>query len=219
MSVVYLVLTIASLYPNEAAEWTTWTTWSPCSVSCGDGVIDRARTLIPGPGEPQSDNPITMTDKYSCYSGICPVDGKWTRWGSWSECSKACGGGERKRFRSCNNPKPTASGEKCKGLNWEKEDCNKVDCPPTPTNFDMSICNESYFECDSATMCIPIDEQCNELVQCDDGSDEVKCDEVLRVREGGVRYSTADGNGSGKTEILSVVLGFVFLLTLMLILH
>ena len=60
--------------------------------------------------------------KYSGYS----VDGGWS---DWSECSKKCGGGWKKR--SCTDPAPAHGGADCsKGYGpGDKESCNTKDCP------------------------------------------------------------------------------------------
>ena len=56
------------------------------------------------------------------------VDGNWSKWGKWSDCSAKCGGGTRKRRRRCNNPKPKKGGKKCSGKNRELEKCNTFSC-------------------------------------------------------------------------------------------
>lgn len=33
------------------------------------------------------------------------VDGQWSNWGDFTECSRSCGGGVKKRYRSCKNPR------------------------------------------------------------------------------------------------------------------
>ena len=49
-----------------------------------------------------------------CYHGECVwlnathidrLDGGWGRWSSFSECSRACGGGIRQATRECDNPR------------------------------------------------------------------------------------------------------------------
>ena len=57
------------------------------------------------------------------------VDGDWTSWSDWSECSISCNGGTRIRTRTCSDPLPSCGGEECPGDNTESEDCNvNVSC-------------------------------------------------------------------------------------------
>ena len=32
------------------------------------------------------------------------INGNWSKWGEFTECSRSCGGGIRKRFRTCDDP-------------------------------------------------------------------------------------------------------------------
>jgi len=58
-----------------------------------------------------------------------PVDGQWSEWGTWSTCSKTCGGGKSTRTRMCNNPSPANGGSDCAGDSEESQDCNTETCP------------------------------------------------------------------------------------------
>ncbi|KAK6196070.1 hypothetical protein SNE40_001365 [Patella caerulea] len=203
-----------------AGSWSEWGAFSGCSKTCGDGLITRKSTWVPSEGETPLDKPATMTDKYPCNLGKCPVDGKWSGWGAWSACTEACGGGNKKRERTCSNPEPVAGGEPCEGLNWEEEECNKVSCPPLPSNFNITKCNAQYFMCDSKKMCVPKSEECNKVVQCHDGSDEKYCYRIHVVDGNGGRYETVKGrSGSSQNEVMSVLLGILSLACLMFVLH
>ena len=60
----------------------------------------------------------------------CLVDGGWSEWSDWTECSKDCGGGEKSRTRECNNPAPAHGGSYCSGISEETVTCNEdVPCP------------------------------------------------------------------------------------------
>ena len=57
------------------------------------------------------------------------VDGGWSYWEPWNKCTVTCGGGIRKRWRSCTNPPPRWSYRSCQGNNFESQSCNTNNCP------------------------------------------------------------------------------------------
>lgn len=63
-----------------------------------------------------------------------PVDGKWSEWSSWEECSRSCGHGNRTRVRTCSNPSPQHSGKPCEGSAVEVIVCSVQPCPGKRTN-------------------------------------------------------------------------------------
>ena len=58
------------------------------------------------------------------------VDGGYTEWSEWGECSVSCGGGKRSRSRTCTNPSPQFNGKNCDGLGAAREtqECNTDEC-------------------------------------------------------------------------------------------
>ncbi|KAK3700493.1 hypothetical protein QZH41_015724, partial [Actinostola sp. cb2023] len=54
------------------------------------------------------------------------VNGSYSSWSVFSECSKSCKGGEMRRTRTCTNPTPQNGGLDCSSLgpNYEEKDCN-----------------------------------------------------------------------------------------------
>ena len=51
------------------------------------------------------------------------VDGNFTQWTAWSQCSKTCGNGFQTRYRSCINPPPSNGGRDCVGPRNETQEC------------------------------------------------------------------------------------------------
>ena len=60
-----------------------------------------------------------------------PVDGGFTNWSPFSQCTKTCGGGSQVRSRNCSNPKPQFGGKTCDhlGADDESRKCNTFFCP------------------------------------------------------------------------------------------
>ena len=58
------------------------------------------------------------------------VSGMWATWEQWTQCTNACGIGERIRKRDCSNPAPENNGEYCSGPRSEKEHCLSEKSPP-----------------------------------------------------------------------------------------
>ncbi|XP_071489048.1 uncharacterized protein [Diadema antillarum] len=52
---------------------------------------------------------------------LAPVDGGFTEWGEWSECSDSC---RRTRYRNCTNPRVVAGGKDCENPNTGVNDCS-----------------------------------------------------------------------------------------------
>lgn len=65
------------------------------------------------------------------------IDGQWSSFGPWQECSAKCGGGIQVRRRRCDTPPPRNGGAPCSGCNLEYRPCNSQSCPEVrrPTNW------------------------------------------------------------------------------------
>ncbi|CAM4493827.1 unnamed protein product [Lepidochelys olivacea] len=106
--------------------WDEWSPWSLCSSTCGRGYRDRTRTCKP----PQfGGNPCEGPEKQTkfCNIALCPVDGNWNEWSSWSPCSTTCSNGTQQRTRECNGP--SYGGAECQGHWVETRDCFLRQCP------------------------------------------------------------------------------------------
>lgn len=116
--------------------WTEWSAWSACSQTCGLAVKTRRRSC--GNPEPAFGGRLCVgpdRDEIYCPSNppcpvksIPPIDGQWSDWGDWSECTASCGGGFRSRLRRCDNPPPQHGGTDCSGCGVEYQTCNVHSC-------------------------------------------------------------------------------------------
>ncbi|XP_067932084.1 A disintegrin and metalloproteinase with thrombospondin motifs 9-like [Watersipora subatra] len=83
-----------------------------------------------------------------CQKGFCKlktaksvmIDGEWSSWGSWSECSRTCGGGVKFAERTCSNPSPQSGGKFCLGRRRKNKSCNTSNCPIGQPSFREMQC-------------------------------------------------------------------------------
>ncbi|CAB4006795.1 Hypothetical predicted protein, partial [Paramuricea clavata] len=118
------------------AGWTDWSWWKACSKSCDGGVRSRHRKCSNPPLTPGGLNCTgSSTEAEVCNTHHCPVDGNFTEWSPWTNCTLSCRdsellkNGTRERNRSCTNPKPQHGGLDCGGENFTRESCNEHMCP------------------------------------------------------------------------------------------
>ncbi|RUS74602.1 hypothetical protein EGW08_017644, partial [Elysia chlorotica] len=102
--------------------YSEWSPWGACSSSCGRGERLRTRTCdSPAPGNGGRDCVGPSTEYATCTMELCPVDGRFSEWSAWSECSKTCGQAVKKRVREC--IQPSHGGRHCRGDTVELMDC------------------------------------------------------------------------------------------------
>ncbi|XP_044177006.1 coadhesin-like, partial [Acropora millepora] len=115
-----------------------WFDFGECSVTCGEGVQERKRLCdSPSPqfGGESCEKLGPSVETKACQMKSCPVDGGYSEWTKFSECSVSCGGGKQKRTRECTNPKPQNGGHDCEelGPSSATKECNTAACPkPAP---------------------------------------------------------------------------------------
>ncbi|XP_058951792.2 A disintegrin and metalloproteinase with thrombospondin motifs adt-1 isoform X1 [Pocillopora verrucosa] len=110
--------------------WSAWGHWRACSVTCGTGTQFRSRYCNkprPAYGGKYCSGPSKQTKK--CIKNPCPINGRWTLWSTWEDCSKTCGSGTKARRRSCSNPPPQHGGQACTGPSKQTKSCLLKDCP------------------------------------------------------------------------------------------
>uniref|UniRef100_A0A3B3REL2 Peptidase M12B domain-containing protein n=1 Tax=Paramormyrops kingsleyae TaxID=1676925 RepID=A0A3B3REL2_9TELE len=83
-----------------------------------------------------------------CRRGVCvhkeaetrPVNGGWGPWGSYSACSRSCGGGIRSATRNCNRPEPKNGGRFCVGRRMRFRSCSTDLCSRGRRDFREEQC-------------------------------------------------------------------------------
>eukprot|EP00112_Aurelia_sp_Birch-Aquarium-sp1_P018684 Seg4492.1 transcript_id=Seg4492.1/GoldUCD/mRNA.D3Y31 product=Coadhesin protein_id=Seg4492.1/GoldUCD/D3Y31 len=93
-----------------------WQQWTKCDKECGNGLRKRERTCDnpepKGKGKDCSDLGA-LTEAAQCKIKDCPVNGSYSKWGAYTPCTESCGGGTKRRSRTCDNPKPAHGGKEC----------------------------------------------------------------------------------------------------------
>jgi uncharacterized protein YegL len=105
-----------------------WSGWSSCSKDCGGGVMTRSR--IPLTEEENGGESCGETsDPQQCNVESCDRPCDLGDWGDWTECTSACGGGERFRFKEVQR-EAGPTGECPESDRKQAEVCNAYTCPP-----------------------------------------------------------------------------------------
>jgi len=122
--------------------WGDWSAWGGCSCSCGGGQRNRHRNV--GRMPRSGGKPCSASDKEQvepCNTEPCKVekciDGKFSDWEGWTNCSATCGGGtstrHRKVLRTANE-----CGREPVGMSSEVRFCNvHVPCE-APVNCSLT---------------------------------------------------------------------------------
>ncbi|XP_047125352.1 uncharacterized protein LOC105849349 isoform X2 [Hydra vulgaris] len=137
---------------KECIEDGMWGKWenSKCSKTCGSGIVVYNRSC---------NNPRPSFNGKNCLGVssytevcnediICPVNGNWSMWSSWSLCSQPCGGGVKSRFRSCSSPMPRFGGWDCIGSVKDLEYCTWQNCINVSLNMTVNFIDEVYTDWD-----------------------------------------------------------------------
>ena len=122
--------------------WTDWSDWSTCPVTCGTGIQSRHRNCTDFECGGYCDGPESETQL--CNTDCCPVNGNWTEWEAWTDCSVVCGGGTQNRSRTCHG---YSCGGYCEGLDYESQSCNTECCPVNGTWSDWSDWSDCPVTC------------------------------------------------------------------------
>ena len=82
-------------------ELSEFTEWTECSVSCDGGQRYRSRDIARAASHNGKSCSGHLRETQSCNSIPChtPVDCRWSDWRQWTDCTVACGGGQRMRHR------------------------------------------------------------------------------------------------------------------------
>ncbi|XP_065837013.1 coadhesin-like [Oscarella lobularis] len=111
-------------------SWGEWHVLFPCTRSCGRGTQVRTRACD-NPHPKHGGLPCIGSSSVveACNTQPCSVDGGWSSWSNYTQCTKSCGGGTMNRRRFCNDPKPRNGGSCCAGDSLETIVCNSTCCP------------------------------------------------------------------------------------------
>ncbi|CAF1161779.1 unnamed protein product [Adineta steineri] len=93
--------TTPASWDSVTGNWSQWSDWTPCSASCGNGTQYQTRAC--NNSMPSSGGSLCVGDSLrtqTCNSNVtCPINGNWSDWGRFSQCSTTCGPGIQTRVR------------------------------------------------------------------------------------------------------------------------
>lgn len=118
-------------HPPQHCEWNGFGGWSNCDKTCGGGTQKRTRSVKKKAERGGNACTGAAEESQACNANPCPIDCEWDRWDDWSDCSKTCGGGNKKRSRE-KKTRAQHGGMDCDGDSKEEMECSTQDCPTVP---------------------------------------------------------------------------------------
>ncbi|XP_070552543.1 fibropellin-1-like [Ptychodera flava] len=91
------------------------------------------------------------------------VNGSWSVWSDWSECTASCDGGTYFKTRTCDDPPPLNGGLDCQGESNVTEPCNTEECPGC---IKVKAPKHGYMECNETG-----EDEIECRIACKDGYD------------------------------------------------
>ncbi|CAC5388020.1 PKD1L2 [Mytilus coruscus] len=114
---------------SEATITTTWNSWGACTKISGSldqncrGTQTRTGVTV----DSEAKTTISTSQTGGCYLTYDKIDGGYTTWSEWDDCSQKCDQRTTRR-RTCHNPTPCNGGEDCSqfGRDTLTKDCGPV---------------------------------------------------------------------------------------------
>ncbi|XP_067671144.1 netrin receptor UNC5C-like isoform X6 [Haliotis asinina] len=103
----------------------------------GSLLISQARLKDTGNYTCGATNPASRRLSESAVLTVY-VNGGWSTWSSWTDCSAKCGKGKQRRTRTCTNPAPLNGGNICGGEAVQQSSCTAI-CPASRAEDDENI--------------------------------------------------------------------------------
>jgi hypothetical protein len=115
--------------PELDCRLSIWGEWGDCSAECGSGVRFRSRGVEHEAQVGGVSCKGNLKAVGGCQGPPCKkVDCKWSDWDRWSDCSRTCGGGQKRRNRNI-AAAPRFGGTPCVAEDKsEVGACNTVSC-------------------------------------------------------------------------------------------
>ncbi|XP_063447521.1 thrombospondin-1-like [Mytilus trossulus] len=152
---------------SEATITTTWYDWGACIQIYGslDQNCRGTQTRTGIKEDSEADTYTHISQSQGCYLTYDKIDGGYTTWSEWDDCSHKCNQRTNRR-RTCHNPTPCNGGEDCSqfGRDTLTKDCVKDNFTGYYTSCEapgkravllsLGVVSSSVLKC--ATMCSQI---------------------------------------------------------------